>query len=615
MPGLVGIVSSSGVDGQLLDRMVDSLEHEKSYRVDKYISPGFGIARIHLGIFNPESQPVFTEDKSLCIFMDGKIYGYKGKLNDLKNRGHKFRNENDPEFCLHSYEEYGKDFIKRLNGSFVLLICDLKSEKVIIANDRHGLRVHYYAINNGKLLFAPEAKAILQDEAFKKELNEEAVAEFFAFREFWGDKTFFTGIKVLTPASILTYHGQHLSVEKYWEFQYDPDYGRSEDEFVDELVRTFKRAVEIRTEDNLRYGLALSGGLDSRSVLAAIPPARRKDIIAYTFGPKDCDEVKIAKRVATKAKLKEHLFIEIGPESIIDSARELVWLTDGGNYIGVSFNCRVGEVLKDKVDVVFDGYALDLTLGGSYLNREKVDCEHEDSLFHILSAKRLFSEEELQKLFSPIFYGKVKNFPARSFHDEFSKIKADCPGNRSDQFSISTHLARFPIGYVTIRDFLEISNPTADNDLISVIVRIPPEWRLNHHIYRKFLKQLSPELAKIPYDKTMVRADAPLLFWRIGSYYRFGKELIKRRIYKLSDGKISLSNKRSYVNFDEWFRTNANWQAFFRELLLKEDGKSERLLNRDYVEKLFQQQATGEKDNSMRLLYLASFKLFLRLFF
>ena len=113
----------------------------------------------------------------------------------------------------------------------------------------------------------------------------------------------------------------------------------------------------------------------------------------------------------------------------------------------------------------------------------------------------------------------------------------------------------------------------------------------------------------------MVRADAPLLFWRVGSTYLGGKELIKKKIQKFSKGKILLPNKRSYVNFDEWFRTNENWQTFFRELLLNKNGKSEKYFNQDYIGKLLQEQVAGEKDNSMKLLFIASFKIFLRFFF
>jgi asparagine synthase (glutamine-hydrolysing) len=126
MPGLIGIISNNVLDEQLLDRMVNSVKHEESHRVDKYFDKNMVCARIHLGIFNPETQPIFNQDRSLCICMDGKIYGYKEELNELKKRGYEFNNENDPEFCLHSYEEYGKDFVKTLNGDFVLLIYDFK---------------------------------------------------------------------------------------------------------------------------------------------------------------------------------------------------------------------------------------------------------------------------------------------------------------------------------------------------------------------------------------------------------------------------------------------------------------------------------------------------------
>jgi len=129
MPGLMGIVSENAVDERLLDRMVNSIKHEK-FHIDKYITSHFGCARVHLGIFNQEPQPIFNEDKSLCIFMDGKIYDYEEQLNELKRKGHKFNYENDPEYCLHSYEEYGEYFIKKLNGAFVILIYDLKKNKI-----------------------------------------------------------------------------------------------------------------------------------------------------------------------------------------------------------------------------------------------------------------------------------------------------------------------------------------------------------------------------------------------------------------------------------------------------------------------------------------------------
>jgi len=612
MPGIVGIIPS-GLDNELLEHMISSLMHEEWYQIDKYLDSFFGVARVHLGIFNPEPQPIFNEDKSLCIFMDGKIYDYKKEMNELKVKGHKFSYCNDPEFCLHLYEEYGKDFVKKLNGDFVIAICDLNEEKLLLANDRYGLRPLYYAVNNDKLLFAPEIKAILQDKTFKREINDEAIAEFFAFGEFWGDKTLFKGAKVLPPASIFIYDGQKFSVEQYWHFDYNPDYSLSEGDIIAQLIEALKKAVKIRMKDNLRYGVALSGGLDSRSVVAAIDPERKKNVLAYTFGPRDCNEVKIAKEVAKRAGIK-HLSIDISPELLIDNAEQEVWLTDGRDYIGVSFAYPISKLLKDKIDVVFDGFALDLILGGSYLNESRVYCKNEDSLFNELFKKRLFSEEELCKLFVSSYYHKVKDIPLKSFKREFHKIKAAHPGNKSDQFFLSTRVAWIPIGYVFIRDMLEISNPTVDNNFIDIILKIPPEWRLNHYIYRKFLKTLSPELAKIPYNHTMIRADAPFILWKAGTMYLRIENKIKRLIWKVSKGKIFIPSKKSYVEFNDWLRTNEKWKRFFKDLLLDKNAMSKTYFNQEYIKTLIQEHEEGKENNSLKILYLASFELFLRLF-
>ena len=615
MPGLIGIVSEKVLDEKLLDRMINSLKHEEFHRVDKYFSQHFACGRIHLGIFNPETVPIFNQDRSLCILLDGKIYDYKEKLKELKKKGYKFNYENDPEFCLHSYEEFGKDFIKTLNGNFVLLIYDFKRKKVIIANDRFGFRVHYYALNNGKLLFVPEAKAILQDETFRKELNDEAVAEYFAFGEFWGDKTLFNGIQVLIPASILTYDGSNLSIEKYWELKYEPNYNKSENEFVDELVKTFTKAVRIRMEDNFRYGIELSGGLDSRAVLAGIPQEKRKDIIACTFGQKDCDEIKIAEKVSKITGIKEHVVFEITPELLMDNTESEVQLTDGRNTIGVSYTYPILKAFREKVDVMFDGFAMDLTLGGSFLNKDKINCTSKSLLFDILSKKRLFQDRDLCKIFTTTYYNNVKEWPAKSFIYEFNRIISEHPGNKSDEFAMITHVAWMNIGDITVRDLLEISHPPSDNDFIDLILTIPPEWRLNHHIYSKFLIKLSPELARILYNQTMVRADAPLFFWRLGRHYLNYKDSFKQNVRRISKGGIDLPDRRRYVNYDEWFRTNEKWQEFFSELLLKENDKSEKFFNLKHIEKLLQEQREGKKNNYAKLKYIASFKIFLRLFF
>jgi len=618
LPGLVGILSNDEVDEHLLDLMINAVRHQKSYKVDKYVHSCFGIGRVHLGIFNPEPQPILNEDESLFTFIDGKIYGYEKEKEKLKLEGCKFTYENDAEFCMHCYNKYGIDFVEKLNGSFVLIVGDLKENKIVIANDRYGLRPLYYTVNDKRLLFAQEVKSILEDRTFKKELDDEGIADFFAFGEFLGDKTFIRGVKVFPPGSIATYNGHDFPIKQYWDFNYKPDYSKSEDEFADELVKVFKKAVRIRMEDNFKYAVSLSGGLDSRSIIVAIPEQKKQDVLAITFGSLDCDEVKIAREVAEKNGIKMK-FAKITPENIINNSEKQNFYSDGLHYPGLSFLIPVGRAARSNgVDIVFEGFALDLTLGGScfdgYINTKTSDelfCEIYRAFRH--GGYCLFSDEKLSKLLVEKYYNKIKKYPLLSLRKEFDKISENNMGDYSDHFFLRNHVRRCTIGGPTLlRTAVEHSVPTYDNDLIDLILKIPATFRKSHRLYRKFFKKLSPRLARIPYAKTMVKPSAPLLFWRIGAYYQSRKQLIKRLVCFLSKGKILLRDKQLYVDFNEWLRTNERWKEYVKELLLSEKALSSKYLNQEYIKGLIYEHEIGRRSNGPRISFLLCFELFLR---
>ena len=161
---------------------------------------------------------------------------------------------------------------------------------------------------------------------------------------------------------------------------------------------------------------------------------------------------------------------------------------------------------------------------------------------------------------------------------------------------------------------VEYSIPALDNEFINVIRTIPPESRLDHRIYRKFLIRLSPKLSRIPYDHTMVRADAPMILWRVGKIYLRIQNKIKRLVWKISKGKISIHSKKSYVESNEWLRTNENWKRFFKDLLLDKNAMSKKYLNQEYIKTIIREHEDGKTNNSQKILYLASFELFLELF-
>jgi asparagine synthase (glutamine-hydrolysing) len=612
VPGLLGIVSKNGTEASQLDSMVTPLLHQARYRVDKLVKEQLAFGRVHLGIYNPKPQPSISSDGMVLAFLDGKIFGKEKEIELLLEAGHRFDQSNDAEFCLSLFQELGDRFIERLNGNFTVVIHDQSTGRTILANDRFGFRVHYYSLFGDTLLFAPEPKSILSYPGFVKRLDEDALVQFFSIGEFWQGRTWFQGICMLPPASILKYDGGKIEIKRYWRLRYSPDRSRTEKEFVDDLVKAFKKAVEIRIKDDLRHAVTLSGGLDSRSIAAAIEPGKRRGVLACTFGRPESDEARIAAEAAKKLGMMKHLVLDSSPELIIENAEFDVNLTDGQLYMGLAFVYPIFGRIASEADVIFDGFALDLTLGGSYLTKQKLSVKTKGDLLPMLAKKRRFTDAQLKELFTANFYMKIRDRPAELFAQEFQDVLSDEPGNASDEFAMNGHVAWMHIGDVAVRANVEVSHPSSDNELFDIITRIPPEWRYGHRIYRKFLRKLSPEAASIPYDRTMIRADAPLFIWGLGQKYNRVKEFTKKRIQIISGNKGILSNRRSYVAFNEWFRTNPTWQAYFEKILLEEDAFSSKYINHAYVQKILIEQEKGLHDHSLNLLYIATFKLLMK---
>jgi len=624
MPGICCIAQREGFDEhQLLASMANSIKHEEWYLTDRYSGPFFGIARVHLGIFNPEPQPIFNEDKSLLIFMDGKIFDYEGRKKDLERRGHRFAIDNDPEFCLHFYEELGKDFVKQLNGIFTIVIYDIEQQKLLILGDRYGLRPLYYAIDNNRLLVASEAKTILQANGVR-ELDDEAIADFFSFGKILQDKTFFNNIKVLPPASILEYKDGKLTVVQYWDFDFNAASDIPEEEFAELAVETFKAAVKRRLVDNYRYGVSLSGGLDSRAIVAALGEAAPQ-VMGLTLGMKDSYEVEIARRVAQKAGMK-HVVTEVGPDGFPSYARDVVYLTDGMDTVGVTWLLPTHEEFRKYVDVLFQGLGAPL-LRTNFLDVQLINARDEEELVQLLYHRRIIFPEDMRfSLFNKGYQVMARDMPMNSLRKAVRASKGDQPGNKASYFAVQNHMRRYSwMGSGIIAGTkLEPISPYYDNDFVDLVQKVPPQFRVHDHIYHKFFNRLSPELARITYCSTDVRPDAPLALWRIGIYYTEGKERLKKLLWSITGGKIVIRGNHA-VPIQEWQLLNEKWRALINDTILAKDALSSRYFNMDYVKWLVENHGSmlspGQMirakgftcDYSLKLNYLITFELLLRL--
>lgn len=554
-----------------------------------------------------------NEDGSIGALIYGRIFGYQEELDALKRRGHKIQDEsNIAEFIIHSYEEYGKNAFATLNGSFCLVVFCTENPRLLLVTDRFGTRPLYYAFGNHELIFSSHSRAILAY-PFPKKLNEKTLVKFLYFGKIGilGDETWFEGIKLMPSSSILTFTENGFNVEKYWDLEYLAN-PRDKKEIVGDLLKAFKKAVNIRVKDLNGVSVLLSGGLDSRSVLGAIDKKQLNEITAVTFGVSKCDDITVAKNVTRELCVK-HLVIEYTPDELAEFAKDVVTLTEGQDTVNVSYIPFVANLMREKgIRYHLQGYMFDLLLGGSFLSKEFFRIKSYSEFLQALERKySLFQPSELKKLLAEKLH---KYIP--SARKELAKLAYEAKGdsfpNKADYFAINTRVRRYTLmGSVLFREFIEELLPTIDNDVIKIISQIPPRLRFNYFVYREFLLALNRELAKIPYQKTLLPPILPTRLWRLS----FVVWLLKQIIDRISRGKIRYTH--TYFNFSEILRTSPAWTKLLKESLMSESSLIYKLgyLNKSYISILVNEHLVGRKDNGEKLAFLISLELFLQSFF
>ena len=401
-----------------------------------------------------------SEDGTIGAIVYGKVFGNA---------------TNPAEHLIQIYKRYGKKALSELNGSFCGVIFEnTTTPKVILITDRFGSRPLYYAFKDGEIIFSSMQKGILSY-PFPKKLNERTLVKFLLYGKIGilGDDTWFEGIKLLPPASVLTFFldGKYM-IEKYWDLEYVSELSKKD--AIESLCKAFKEAVnEMVSNANDNLAVLLSGGLDSRAILAALSTKNRRRITAVTFGVKGCDDILIAQKVTAKLGLK-HMVIEYDPDKLSKYAEEVVYLSEGQDTVNVSYIPYIGEqVNKRGLSCYLQGFMLDLLLGGSFLQKEFF--KDDDFIVSLEKRCRLFEPQEVKGLLNEKFLYLIPSV-RKEFIELAKESKGDSPANKVDYFSIYTRVRRYTLmGSVINREFWEELLPTIDNEVIEVIRKIPPK--------------------------------------------------------------------------------------------------------------------------------------------
>ncbi len=285
MCGIYGIAAQN-VDRNFLENATNTMAHRGPDDAGFYLDDHIGLGHRRLSIIDlaGSHQPIFNEDRSKCIVFNGEIYNYSGLRNRLLGLGHSFATNGDTETILHAYEEWGEACVEHLSGMFAFAIWDAAERVLFLARDRLGIKPLFYGEYKNGFCFASEMKAMLSDEQFPRGIDDASLASYFMLSYIPGDATIYPGIRKLLPGHTLTWRDSSYSIRKYWDLEFVPDKGKSEDYFIRGAMDLLSEAVDSHMVSEVPLGAFLSGGLDSSAIVAMMSKSSEYPVNTFCMG-------------------------------------------------------------------------------------------------------------------------------------------------------------------------------------------------------------------------------------------------------------------------------------------------------------------------------------------
>jgi asparagine synthase (glutamine-hydrolysing) len=316
MCGIAGQVRDDGaaVEAPLLHAMCDALEHRgpDSRGVHRAEGVGLAIQRLRVIDLDTGDQPIYNEDRTLAVVLNGEIYNYRELREDLRARGHTFSTQGDTEVIVHLYEEEGPRCVERLHGMFAFALYDARERQLMLARDRVGKKPLFYSEREGCLSFASELRALIRDHEISREIDHQAMDSFLAYQYVPGPRTAFRAVSKLPPGSTLIRRDGRSKVERYWRLDYSRKLTAADGpELERELLDQITRAVRRRMVADVPLGAFLSGGVDSSAVVAAMAEASSEPVKTFSIGFEDeaFNELPSARLIADRYATDHHEFV------------------------------------------------------------------------------------------------------------------------------------------------------------------------------------------------------------------------------------------------------------------------------------------------------------------
>jgi asparagine synthase (glutamine-hydrolysing) len=614
MCGIAGILRFDGapVHPGEIRLMTDAIVHRGPNDEGIWTAPGIGLGMRRLSIIDVASghQPIPNEDGSVWVVANGEIYNFRELRRELEAKGHVFSCGSDIETIVHLYEEHGAGAIERLRGMFALALWDARSRSLLLARDRIGIKPLFYAETPRGLLFGSEVKAILPVLGSSPSLDWGAVDHLFRSMTTPAAQSIVAGVKKLEPARILVARASgEVAVRRYWQVRFEPDYGRSEEQWVEAIREALDESVRMHLVSEVPLGAFLSGGIDSSSVVASMARAEQGDVRTFSIGFREpeFDELEFARMVARP--FATHHREDVLEPDVLGVLDDLTWYLDEpfGDSSAIP-TYMVSKLAASEVTVVLSGDGGDELFAGydRYLveRRERLNrflpaplralagavggsmpegARGREFLRHFAlvgeerydDAGTLFKLDQRRKLYRD----EVFELTARSDGGAPTTPLFDGDGHWLSALQARDIEGYLPLDILTKVDRMSMAHsiearvPLLDHVFVELAARVPPELRLRgnttKYIFKRALEGILP------------------------------REILERP-------------KRGFaVPLGRWFRGQLG--AMVRELLLSPQSRGREYFDPKYLETLLRLHDAG-RPLDLQLWTLLSFELWCRTF-
>jgi asparagine synthase (glutamine-hydrolysing) len=368
MCGICGIFETGDrvVERATLKAMSDTIAHRGPDDDGFYTGAGIGLAHRRLSIIDVAGghQPLANEDESIWIVFNGEIYNFEELNRRYLSTGHQFKTRSDTETIVHLYEELGEACFAEMRGMFALALWDARRKRLVLARDRLGKKPLYYSWDGKRLLFGSEIKTLWKAGGLSKEMDLEALSDYFSYLYVPAPKTIYKQVRKLRPAHYLVVDQSGIREVPYWDISFANTRNLSENEWCEEFLSEFRVAVKSRLVSDVPLGAFLSGGVDSSAVVALMNEFQSPvTTCSIGFSEAKYDEAGDARQFASSLSADHHSHT-VEPHAM-DLIRKLAWHYDepfaDSSAIPTYY---VSKVAREHVTVALSGDGGDENFAG-----------------------------------------------------------------------------------------------------------------------------------------------------------------------------------------------------------------------------------------------------------